>query len=181
MVVQQAIPLIAAQGVAHFTLADASVRAGLARYRASSLFASRAAVLIAVAAAVAERFKIHLPPVGGASALVAYVDRYCALSQQHPEAVRALHLIHSQGALDPELRAGLKALTERKQDYLAARFADAVQAGELRIEAPRGEAALLLATLRGLVASWLATGDDEALNAGCDQLTKRLAAPSATA
>src|SRR3990167_303473 len=171
-----AIPIIAARCVSALTLAEVSVRAGLPRYRASGLFASRSAFLVQVAERIAAHFEYGLAPLTGAAALRNYAEQYCLQSRTQPEAARALYLILSEGAVDRDLRDGLAPLNARKMRRLQTLFVQAQACGEIASQDPHGDACLLLASLRGLVASWLAVGDDQALAAGHDQLQRRFLA-----
>ncbi|PZR36692.1 TetR family transcriptional regulator C-terminal domain-containing protein [Caulobacter segnis] len=166
--------MIASFGLAQFVLADASRRAGLPRYRASALFPSRAAFLVEVARTIAESFRQAVGPVTGAAGLRAFVDQYCRQSRAYPDAARTMHLILNECAVDSVLGEAIRTLSDRKTAMLEEFFRDAAKESGQHTEAPQADALLLLATLRGLVAHWLATRDDEALEAARGRLLDRL-------
>lgn len=173
IILDWAIRLIATQGVAQTTLAEASVRAGFPRLKATRLFASRTAFIGAAAQRIVRQFQVIVTrrpsPTSRQEALREMVAVYLHATLRFPRTARAFQLICAEALLDPVLRRIVDEIMLEAEQVLNARLS----ASEAGSEKGAAGTSLLLGSLLALTGRWLIGGDKEAYVFGCDRLIKR--------
>lgn len=174
IILDRAIRLMATQGVAQTTLAEASVRSGFPRLKATRLFASRTAFIGAAARRIVRQFlfiAMRRPgPASRRGALEDVVAVYRSATLRFPHAARALQLICAEALLDPVLRRLVDEIMLEAEQVLDARL-HVLDAGSE--EGVSAGTSLLLASLLALTGRWLIGGDKAAYMSGCDRLVDR--------
>lgn len=164
-IVDAAIEIVAERGLDELTLAEAGEVAGYSRGLAAHYFGSKDELTSQIAEQIVSRYRevSKLAGLKGAegkrsqiSGVLATIQLYLEDGQRAPQILRALHIVLGAAISKPELAASVAKLNRDNIAIFAQQIEAGINAGEIRRDVdPEGQAALILAGLRGLVAQWL--------------------------
>lgn len=163
-ILEAAKAIVAEKGVEELTLNAAGEAAGYSRALPNHYFGSKAALLQALADHITASYndRVRSAPLGETP-----IDRLCDLitfciddALRDPTSVRAYQSIIAAGLNRPELRTIVDRMTRQSIEDLASVVREGRDNGQIRADArPRAEAAVILASLRGVLFQWLIIPD----------------------
>lgn len=182
-----ALAIVAERGVDQLTLAEAGERAGYSRALPAHYFKTKENLLISVAEYIIQDYRKRLfsdvtPANRGLDSIVALINLYLDQGRQAESQIRALYEIVNSGLRAGPLAPTVAKLNSDSIEGFARRFDAAKAAGLIRRDVDsKVEAALLLASLRGLMSIWLVAREtvdmDRARDALIASLKARLTPP----
>jgi len=163
-ILEAAVSIVAERGVEELTLNGAGEAAGYSRALPTHYFGTKGALLHALADHIVATYNER---VRSAPLAEEPLDRLCDLitfciddAVRDPTSVRAYQSIIAAGLHHPELRPVVDRMTRRSIEDLAAIVREGRDKGQIRADArPRAEAAVILASLRGVLFQWLIIPD----------------------
>jgi AcrR family transcriptional regulator len=163
-ILQAAVSIVAERGVDELTLNAAGEAAGYSRALPTHYFGTKGALLHALADHIVETYneRVRSAPLSEQP-----LDRLCDLitfciddALADPVSVRAYQSIIAGGLNRPELRPIVDRMTRQSIEDLASVVREGRDCGQIRTDArPRAEAAVILASLRGVLFQWLIIPD----------------------
>lgn len=163
-ILEAAVTIVAERGVEDLTLNAAGEAAGYSRALPTHYFGTKGALLHALADHIVATYneRVRSAPLSEAP-----LDRLCDLvifciddAIRDPTSVRAYQSIIAAGLNHPELRPIVDRMTRQSIDDLAAIVREGRDKGHIRADVrPRAEAAVILASLRGVLFQWLIIPD----------------------
>lgn len=163
-ILDAAVSIVAERGVEDLTLNAAGEAAGYSRALPTHYFGTKGALLHALADHIVATYneRVRSAPLGDQP-----LDRLCDLitfciddAIRDPTSVRAYQSIIAAGLNHPELRPIVDRMTRQSIDDLAAVVREGRDKGQIRADVrPRAEAAVILASLRGVLFQWLIIPD----------------------
>jgi AcrR family transcriptional regulator len=163
-ILDAAVSIVAERGVEELTLNAAGEAAGYSRALPTHYFGTKGALLHSLADHIVATYNER---VRAAPLREAPLDRLCDLISfciddaiRDPTSVRAYQSIIAAGLNHPELRPVVDRMTRTSIEDLAAVVREGRDKGHIRADArPRAEAAVILASLRGVLFQWLIIPD----------------------
>lgn len=163
-ILDAAVAIVAERGVEELTLNAAGEAAGYSRALPTHYFGTKGALLLALADHIVATYNER---VRSAPLAEPPLDRLCDLISfciddaiRDPTSVRAYQSIIAAGLNHPELRPVVDRMTRTSIEDLAATVREGRDKGQIRADArPRAEAAVILASLRGVLFQWLIIPD----------------------
>jgi AcrR family transcriptional regulator len=163
-ILDAAVSIVAERGVEELTLNAAGEAAGYSRALPTHYFGTKGALLLALADHIVATYNER---VRSAPLAKEPLDRLCDLvtfciddAIRDPTSVRAYQSIIAAGLNHPELRHIVDRMTRQSIEDLAAIVREGRDKGQIRTDArPRAEAAVILASLRGVLFQWLIIPD----------------------
>lgn len=163
-ILEAAVSIVAERGVEDLTLNAAGEAAGYSRALPTHYFGTKGALLHALADHIVATYneRVRSAPLSEEP-----LDRLCDLvifciddAIRDPTSVRAYQSIIAAGLNHPELRPIVDRMTRQSIDDLSAIVREGRDKGQIRADArPRAEAAIILASLRGVLFQWLIIPD----------------------
>ncbi|WP_143201590.1 TetR/AcrR family transcriptional regulator [Bradyrhizobium sp. NAS96.2] len=160
-ILEAAADIVAEGGFEAITLALAGERAGYSRGLPSHYFRTKDDLLSALGVYVVESFITRRRASAGAATgfegLIGSIRYYFQMPPERPNMVRAFHAVLAGALNTPAIAATVAKLNQDSAAEISAGLRAGVAAGQLRDDIdPDLEGRLILATLRGSVAQWLA-------------------------
>jgi AcrR family transcriptional regulator len=163
-ILEAAVSIVAERGIDELTLNAAGEAAGYSRALPTHYFGTKGALLHALADHIVATYneRIRSAPLSEQP-----LDRLCDLvtfciedAIRDPTSVRAYQSIIAAGLNRPELRPIVDRMTRQSIEDLASVVREGRDNGQIRADArPRAEAAVILASLRGVLFQWLIIPD----------------------
>ena len=180
-ILQAALKIIAKRGIDQLTLAEAGEAAGYSRALPAHYFGSREALLAAVAEHVVQAYRQRLRTeerLGAPRGLEALLDGvafYIEDSRRTPPRLRAFYEVLNAGLRHASIAPAIAQLNQDSVGGFARNIRAAMELGEVRGDLdPEAEGALVIATLRGLMAQWLVAPQGVDLDKARDALVAGL-------
>lgn len=169
--------IVAERGFEALTLAEAGAKAGYSRALPGHYFASREALLGAVAEHIVETYLAKLQfviqPRSGLEELLDRCGHYFIDGPKGVSPLRAFHAIIGAAPSHPEVAKPVAKLTEWTKALFAELVRIGIERGEIRKDAvPEAEAVWIVAVLRGVMAQWLVDPDNTPLSKVRDSFLK---------
>lgn len=163
-IVQAAFDIVARRGVDQVTLAEAGEEAGYSRALAAHYFASKEALLAAVAEHAIEKYRERLdaaePTRAGREALLASIAFYFNESRKWPKRLRAFFEVTNAALRWPSIAPTVARLNASVIERFAGHIRTAQDAGEIRADLdPQAEAIAVSGAMRGIMGQWLIDPD----------------------
>jgi TetR/AcrR family acrAB operon transcriptional repressor len=154
--IEAAIKLVAQTGYDSFSLAELGDHAGFSRGLPGHYFGKKEDMLSAVVQQICDtlsRGVLDDQKIGrGLAGVENAIRLYLRGPQDHPTAVKALHVILGASLTRPELRENVQRLTRRGLTFFADQIRYGIEKGEIRPDADAEScAAAIFAFLRGTV------------------------------
>ncbi len=175
-ILDAAVKIVAERGIEELTLNAAGEAAGYSRALPAHYYGSKATLLQALADHIVATYdeRVRSAPLAEEP-----LDRLCDLvafciddAIRDPTSVRAYQSIISAGLNHSEVRPIVERMTRQSIEDLAAIVREGRNKGQIRADArPRAEAAIILASLRGVLFQWLIIPDHVPLLRIRDRLT----------
>jgi AcrR family transcriptional regulator len=176
-IVHAAFEIVARRGVDQLTLAEAGEEAGYSRALPAHYFASREALLAAVAEHAVELYRQRLTErnvakAAGREAILEAIAFHIDDSRTWPKRLRAFHEIVNAGLRWPSIAEVVARLNHDSVARLAAQIEAAQTHGEIagHID-PQADAVMVTGALRGIMSQWLLAPDSIDLDRARDALT----------
>lgn len=176
-IVHAAFEIVARRGVDQLTLAEAGEEAGYSRALPAHYFASREALLAAVAEHAVELYRQRLTErnvakAAGREAILEAIAFHIDDSRTWPKRLRAFHEIVNAGLRWPSIAEVVARLNHDSVARLAAQIEAAQTHGEIagHID-PQADATMVTGALRGIMSQWLLAPDSIDLDRARDALT----------
>jgi len=155
--IDAAVKLVAQKGLDSLTLAAVGVAAGYSRGLPTHHFKSRAALVAALTDSIAQsyvaRVQTNVPARSPLEDLLGSIEHYLGDVERDPVQWRSFMAIANAALTDKDAAAALSKVNARAIAAFERRLRAGIEAGQIRADLePRAEAALILATLRGLAA-----------------------------
>jgi AcrR family transcriptional regulator len=170
-IVQAAFDIVARRGVDQVTLAEAGEEAGYSRALAAHYFASKEALLAAVAEHALEKYRLRMlaaiePGRAGLEAVLDGIAFYFNETRKWPKRLRAFFEVMNAGLRWPSIAPTVARLNA----IMVERFADHVRSaqakGEIRADLDaKAEAIAITGAMRGIMGQWLIDPDSIDLDA----------------
>lgn len=162
--IEAAIKLVAQTGYDSFSLAELGDRAGFSRGLPAHYFGKKEEMLSAVVRQICDTFNRRVlddqTSGTGLAGIENAIRLYLEGPQDHPTAVKALHVILGASLTRPELRENVQRLTRRGRSFFADQIRYGIEKGEIRPDAdPESCAVAIFAFLRGTVLTHLMNAD----------------------
>jgi AcrR family transcriptional regulator len=170
-IVQAAFDIVARRGVDQLTLAEAGEEAGYSRALPAHYFASREALLAAVAEHAVKNYRRRLSERNvstedGVDSLLATIAFYLDDSRGWPKKLRAFHEVINAGLRWPAIAEVVARLDQEWIDRVSAQIRTAQLRGDIRPDIdPVAEAVAICGTMRGIMSQWLIAPDNIDLDA----------------
>lgn len=170
-IVQAAFEIVARRGVDQLTLAEAGEEAGYSRALPAHYFASREALLAAVAEHAVKNYRKRLNEQNlaaddGIRSLLATIAFYLDDSRGWPKKLRAFHEVMNAGLRWPSIAEVVARLNQEWIDRISAQIRTAQRHGDIRADIdPAAEAVAISGAMRGIMAQWLIAPDSIDLDA----------------
>ena len=170
-IVQAAFDIVARRGVDQLTLAEAGEEAGYSRALPAHYFASREALLAAVAEHAVNNYRKRLieqkvATEGGVEPLLASIAFYLDDSRGWPKKLRAFHEVMNAGLRWPAIAEVVARLNREWIERIAAQIRSAQAKGDIRADLDSvAEAVTISGAMRGIMAQWLIAPDHIDLDA----------------
>ena len=163
-ILEAATDIVAEGGFEAITLAEAGARAGYSRGLPSHYFRTKDDLLSALGVYIVETFLARRRvSVGGATGFDELIDSlryYFQMPPENPNTVRAFHAVLAGALNTPAIAATVARLNRDSATEIATGIRAGIAAGRVRDDIdPDTQGVLILATLRGSVAQWLADPD----------------------
>ena len=164
-IVQAAFEIVARRGVDQLTLAEAGEEAGYSRALPAHYFASREALLAAVAEHAVKNYRRrlserNLSTEDGVDSLLATIAFYLDDSRGWPKKLRAFHEIINAGLRWPAIGEVVARLDRESIDRVSAQIRTAQRHGDIRVDIdPVAEAVAVCGAMRGIMSQWLIAPD----------------------
>ena len=163
-ILEAATDIVAEGGFEAITLAEAGARAGYSRGLPSHYFRTKDDLLSALGVYIVETFLARRRvSVGGATGFDELIDSlryYFQMPPENPNTVRAFHAVLAGALNTPAIAATVARLNRDSATEIATGIRAGIAAGRVRDDIdPDTQGLLILATLRGSVAQWLADPD----------------------
>ncbi|HMN71931.1 MAG TPA: TetR/AcrR family transcriptional regulator [Rhodoblastus sp.] len=158
-ILEAAADIVAEGGFEAITLAEAGARAGYSRGLPSHYFRTKDDLLSALGVYVVQLFltRRRASAASGYDGLIESVRDYFRLPLESPTTVRAFHAVLAGALNTPAIKATVAELNRKSVAEIAAGIRTGVAAGQVRADIdPDTQSVLILASLRGVVAQWLA-------------------------
>ncbi|QDW40636.1 TetR/AcrR family transcriptional regulator [Bradyrhizobium sp. KBS0727] len=160
-ILEAAADIVAQGGFEAVTLAEAGARAGYSRGLPSHYFRTKDDLLSALAVFVVESFmarrRASSSGATGFEGLIESFRLYFRRPLESPTLVRAFHAVLASALNTPAVAATVAQVNRDSAAEIAAGIRAGIAAGRLRDDIdPDMQGVLILATLRGSVAQWLA-------------------------
>jgi AcrR family transcriptional regulator len=160
-IVRAAFDIVARRGVDQLTLAEAGEEAGYSRALPAHYFASREALLAAVAEHAVKNYRRrlserNLSTEDGVDSLLATIAFYLDDSRGWPKKLRAFHEVINAGLRWPAIAEVVARLDQEWIDRVSAQIRTAQLRGDIRPDIdPVAEAVAICGTMRGIMSQWL--------------------------
>jgi AcrR family transcriptional regulator len=170
-IVQAAFDIVARRGVDQLTLAEAGEEAGYSRALPAHYFASREALLAAVAEHAVKNYRRRLSERNvstedGVVSLLATIAFYLDDSRGWPKKLRAFHEVINAGLRWPAIAEVVARLDQEWIDRVSAQIRTAQLRGDIRPDIdPVAEAVAICGAMRGIMSQWLIAPDNIDLDA----------------
>ena len=170
-IVQAAFDIVARRGVDQLTLAEAGEEAGYSRALPAHYFASREALLAAVAEHAVKNYRRrlserNLSTEDGVDSLLATIAFYLDDSRGWPKKLRAFHEVINAGLRWPAIAEVVARLDQEWIDRVSAQIRTAQLRGDIRPDIdPVAEAVAICGAMRGIMSQWLIAPDNIDLDA----------------
>jgi len=170
-IVQAAFDIEARRGVDQLTLAEAGEEAGYSRALPAHYFASREALLAAVAEHAVKNYRRrlserNLSTEDGVDSLLATIAFYLDDSRGWPKKLRAFHEVINAGLRWPAIAEVVARLDQEWIDRVSAQIRTAQLRGDIRPDIdPVAEAVAICGAMRGIMSQWLIAPDNIDLDA----------------
>ncbi|GAB1269641.1 TetR/AcrR family transcriptional regulator [Aurantivibrio infirmus] len=159
-IIESAISIMAEKGLSGLTLAAAGEGAGYSRGIAGHHFGKKDELLIATVRYITGKFseelikRMHDRP--GLAMLQEVIREYFVRANKDARAIKALHILLSEGVCNPVLRAPLAEVNAAGIKGIAYHIRCGIDQGEIRkdIDA-KAQALIIISSLRGIMAQWL--------------------------
>jgi AcrR family transcriptional regulator len=166
LIVEATIGLVGQRGLLPTTLADVGEAAGYSRGLPAHLFGSKENLLARTAKALTNDGLHKLAPEGGLSALLEAILSWLVLISHDSKRARALQVLMNDGVVGnaceqrPALFAAVRELDQKARRHVRRFLEIAMQREEIRADVDiDAQAAIILATVRGLIDQWLMSPD----------------------
>ena len=174
-ILEAAVTIVAEKGLEELTLNECGELAGYSRALPAHYFKTKSALLEALAdhimAGYTERLRTAPMASEGLERLCDVIIFCINDAVDNPTAVKAYQTIIAGGLNRPELHPTVERMTRQSIDDLAGLIREGRTSGEIRADArPRAEAAIILASLRGVLFQWLISPDHVSLSRMRDTL-----------
>ena len=162
-ILDAAVQIVAERGLQELTLAECGQAAGYSRGLAAHYFGSREELIGSIARYIVDEYAKRrtvtvrqMSSSPGLEDLLNRVSFYIMSSRDTPSHTRAFHAVLGQAFKEAPLATAIAELNRNSIAAWATPIREAMQAGEIRtdIDATR-QAALIVATVRGVVRQWL--------------------------
>lgn len=154
--------IVAERGLADLTLAECGQAAGYSRGLAAHYFGSRDELIGSIALYIVGEYMRRLRSIGGRSgrtgleALLESISFYISSSSSNQKYTRAFHAVLGAAFKQAPLAEIIADLNRNSIAGFAHPIRQGIEAGEIRADVnPNVQAALLVATMRGVVRQWL--------------------------
>jgi len=170
-IVRAAFDIVARRGVDQLTLAEAGEEAGYSRALPAHYFASREALLAAVAEHAVKNYRRrlserNLSTEDGVDSLLATIAFYLDDSRGWPKKLRAFHEVINAGLRWPAIAEVVARLDQEWIDRVSAQIRTAQLHGDIRPDIdPVAEAVAICGAMRGIMSQWLIAPDNIDLDA----------------
>jgi len=170
-IVRAAFDIVARRGVDQLTLAEAGEEAGYSRALPAHYFASREALLAAVAEHAVKNYRRrlserNLSTEDGVVSLLATIAFYLDDSRGWPKKLRAFHEVINAGLRWPAIAEVVARLDQEWIDRVSAQIRTAQLRGDIRPDIdPVAEAVAICGAMRGIMSQWLIAPDNIDLDA----------------
>jgi AcrR family transcriptional regulator len=170
-IVRAAFDIVARRGVDQLTLAEAGEEAGYSRALPAHYFASREALLAAVAEHAVKNYRRrlserNLSTEDGVDSLLATIAFYLDDSRGWPKKLRAFHEVINAGLRWPAIAEVVARLDQEWIDRVSAQIRTAQLRGDIRPDIdPVAEAVAICGAMRGIMSQWLIAPDNIDLDA----------------
>jgi AcrR family transcriptional regulator len=158
-ILEAAADIVAEGGFEAITLAEAGARAGYSRGLPSHYFRTKDDLLSALGVYVVQLFltRRRASAASGYDGLIESLRDYFRLPLESPTIVRAFHAVLAGALNTPAIKATVAELNRASVAEIAAGIKAGIAAGHVHADIdPDTQGVLILATLRGAVAQWLA-------------------------
>jgi len=166
LIVEATAVLLGQRGVLATTLADIGEAAGYSRGLPAHLFGSKENLLARAAREMRNDGLLNLAPDGGINALLEAFLSWLVLVSRDSKRARALRVLLSDGILGdardnrPALFAVVRELDQETRRHVRHFLEVAIQRAEIRPDVNvDAQAAIILATIRGLIDQWFVSPD----------------------
>jgi AcrR family transcriptional regulator len=164
-IVQAAFDIVARRGVDQVTLAEAGEAAGYSRALAAHYFASKEALLAAVAEHALDKYRQRMLDAAqagrvGREAVLAGIAFYFDETRNWPGQLRAFFEVMNAGLRWPAIAPAVARLNVGMVERFAGHIRTAQDEGEIRRDLdPHAEAVAITGAMRGIMAQWLIDPD----------------------
>jgi AcrR family transcriptional regulator len=176
--IDAAVQIVSERGLDHLTLAECGEAAGYSRGLAAHYFGSRDGLISAIATHVVEDYAQRLRAGerrAGLDGLLASISFYIESGRSNIKVLRAFHAVLGAALRQTPLSAAIAELNRQSVRAFASTIRQGVQRGEIRADVDaRAQAAIILATLRGVMTQWLLDPDHVDLDAISSELSRHL-------
>jgi len=160
-ILEAATDIVAEGGFEAITLAEAGARAGYSRGLPSHYFRTKDDLLSALGVYIVETFlarrRVSVGRATGFDELIDSLRYYFQMPPENPNMVRAFHAVLAGALNTPAIAVTVARLNHDSATEIAAGIRVGIAAGRVRDDIdPDTQGVLILATLRGSVAQWLA-------------------------
>jgi AcrR family transcriptional regulator len=175
-IVQAAFDIVARRGVDQVTLAEAGEEAGYSRALAAHYFASKEALLAAVAEHALEKYRLRMlaaiePGRTGREAVLDGIAFYFNETRKWPKRLRAFFEVMNAGLRWPSIAPTVARLNAIMVERFAEHVRSAQGKGEIRADLDaKAEAIAITGAMRGIMGQWLIDPDSLDLDAVRDNL-----------
>ncbi|MBV8413112.1 MAG: TetR/AcrR family transcriptional regulator [Alphaproteobacteria bacterium] len=164
-IVQAAFDIVARRGVDQVTLAEAGEEAGYSRALAAHYFASKEALLAAVAEHALEKYRLRMlaaiePGRTGREAVLDGIAFYFNETRKWPKRLRAFFEVMNAGLRWPSIAPTVARLNAIMIERFANHIRSAQDSGQIRANLDaKAEAIAITGAMRGIMGQWLIDPD----------------------